>query len=509
MAGGKQSARQKMINLMYLVFIAMMALNIDREVLRSFDDINESLVRTNLMTTSNNDAFIGSIAKLAATDEKYKIALDKSNEIKSLTRVLVQDIDKLKQKLAGTEQRIDENGELNYGVLSNLETVTKLFFVSDQKGTPDAEELVNKIKAFNSSLQSMNKANLGINVDDVKKKGAGTVSWLYHKFYGQPQVAAMTTLTKIQNDVINAESEVIRSFLSQKVIENVEINDFKGIISSPGILVKGSTATTYASIGAFDNKLQGTVIVNGRSFPLQGGKATIPLETGSLGTKTLAGSITFKDPSGKTQTRPLESVTYEVTERTANTQLPDPDGVVSAEKMNVVYRGLPNPIVASVTGAAAGTVSLSGPGLVKSGNGWVLTPSSGQSVTLNLSAKNEDNKSFSKAFTFRIKNIPPPQGQIRGQNTVSMPASALENQVVEAKIPDFDWPVNFQVTSCKVKVSGKPTLSIQGASLKAASAIVKGLRSGDVVNVFDIKVVATGLGDQQIKNVSPVAVSIQ
>ena len=212
MAGGKQSARQKMINLMYLVFIAMMALNIDREVLRSFDDINESLVRTNLMTTSNNDAFIGSIAKLAATDEKYKIALDKSNEIKSLTRVLVQDIDKLKQKLAGTEQRIDENGELNYGVLSNLETVTKLFFVSDQKGTPDAEELVNKIKAFNSSLQSMNKANLGINVDDVKKKGAGTVSWLYHKFYGQPQVAAMTTLTKIQNDVINAESEVIRSF---------------------------------------------------------------------------------------------------------------------------------------------------------------------------------------------------------------------------------------------------------------------------------------------------------
>ena len=177
--------------------------------------------------------------------------------------------------------------------------------------------------------------------------------------------------------------------------------------------------------------------------------------------------------------------------------------------MNVVYRGLPNPIVASVTGAAAGTVSLSGPGLVKSGNGWVLTPSSGQSVTLNLSAKNEEGKAFSKAFTFRIKNIPPPQGQIRGQNTVSMPASALENQVVEAKIPDFDWPVNFQVTSCKVKVSGKPTLSIQGASLKAASAIVKGLRSGDVVNVFDIKVVATGLGDQQIKNVSPVAVSIQ
>jgi gliding motility-associated protein GldM len=427
----------------------------------------------------------------------------KSEAVALKSKEILEFINKIKTDLEGKESRVDENGELKYNVLQNTDVVTRVFFKGDGTSTEVGDQLITKLNEFNTFIGSK-----VFNTEDVTR-GGNKVSWLFSKFYGQPQVAANTALTQIQNQVINAESEMIRKFLSKKVIENVEINDFKGIISSPGILVKGSTATTYASIGAFDNKLQGTVIVNGRSFPLQGGKATIPLETGSLGTKTLAGSITFKDPSGKTQTRPLESVTYEVTERTANTQLPDPDGVVSAEKMNVVYRGLPNPIVASVTGAAAGTVSLSGPGLVKSGNGWVLTPSSGQSVTLNLSAKNEEGKAFSKAFTFRIKNIPPPQGQIRGQNTVSMPASALENQVVEAKIPDFDWPVNFQVTSCKVKVSGKPTLSIQGASLKAASAIVKGLRSGDVVNVFDIKVVATGLGDQQIKNVSPVAVSIQ
>lgn len=501
MAGGKLSARQKMINLMYLVFIAMMALNIDREVLRSFDDVNSSLVRSNQLATKNNEAFVGSMRKTAETDAKYADAVQKSEAMMAKAKPLVDYIESLKGKLAGKEARIDENGEPVYAVLSNLESVTNLFFKSDTNVTPDAEGLVTKIKDFNAYLTSIGKGNLGIDISDYKAKGKPEETWLHRKFYGQPQVAAETSLTKIQNDAINAQAEVIRSFLSQKVLENVEINDFKGVIASPGYVEIGKPANTYAAIGAFDNRLQGNVTVNGRTYPLIDGKANIPLETGSAGIKTLSGSISFKDAKGQQQTRPLESMQYEVVQNVVKTKA-EAAAAVTADNMNVFYVGLDNPVSAAVVGIEPASLKMSGPGLSYKGNGkGTIKPTSVGKVDIVVSGQSLSGGSFSKSFPFRVKNLPKPEGTVLGKTFLELPAGSLKMQKVSARFVDFEWPLNINVTGFKYKITGRGTQIVSGNSLGSITA-----KAGQVISIFDIKGTANGVS---LKDATTVVIEVK
>ncbi len=187
-----------------------------------------------------------------------------------------------------------------------------------------------------------------IDISEKKDKGEAPKSWLYRKFYGQPEIAAETTLTNLENQMLNAETQIISQYLSNKVLESVEINTFKGIISSPGYVVKGTSATTYAALGAFDNGIRGTAVVNGQSYPVQNGKADIPLSTGAIGKKQLTGYMTFTDSKGKQQRVDFDPVSYEVVDATIAKN--DFTAVVTADKMNVLYVGLDNPVSATVSG---------------------------------------------------------------------------------------------------------------------------------------------------------------
>jgi len=520
MAGGKQSPRQKMINLMYLVFIAMLAMQIDRQVLRSFENVDLSLSEATKLSGENNASFLETIAEKAKRDPEYAKVFENSKLVKEKSDELFKIIDEYKKRLdteVGYTLPIPGQ-ETKYNSLSNTDAINKIFFKGD-KPSADGERLKAAVDSYrdfivkNPNLTDENftkfKTQVQTVFDTSDKDGK---SWLTRLLFEQPMIAAKTNLTKIQSDIRTEEGHLVRSFFEKKLLSEIEIKAFQAVAMSPVFLEKGKDSQATIALGAFDNGIKGTAVVNGRSYPLVGGKAMIPISASTKGVYDLKGYIDFVDKNGKSDRAEFEPTKYEVVERVTNTALPPPippNGVVTADKMNVVYRGLPNPISASVTGALASSVNLSGPGLSKSGSGWILTPSSGTEVTLNLSGKSEEGLSFSKAFSFRIKNVPAPQGQIRGQNTLTIPASSLANQVVEAKIPDFEWPVNFQVTSCKVKISGKATIMVSGNNLAAVGSAAKSLRAGDVVNVFDIQVVATGLGDQKIRNVSPVAITIQ
>jgi hypothetical protein len=90
-----------------------------------------------------------------------------------------------------------------------------------------------------------------------------------------------------------------------------------------------------------------------------------------------------------------------------------------------------------------------------------------------------------------------------------MPATSIPNQSVQAAIPDFDFPVSFNVTQFMVRVPGRAALLIHGNSLSDAAGLVKNLRSGDVVSIFEIKATAQGLEGQQIKNITPIIINVQ
>ncbi len=504
MAGGKLNARQKMINLMYLVFIAMMALNIDREVLSSFWNIDQSLVNTNNLSKDNNNDFMKVIAKRAQDDPEYKETQTRAEDVRKNFQDLIGFIEGLKGELMpkeGEDPIMGEDGELNYAALSNLENVTSLFFVSDKEPTETGNELVANINKYNEYLDklaaSSNNDSIKGSIDYTKfkikteneatKGSEKRQSWLHKTFYGQPQIAAVTTLTKYQNDVYNAETQIIRSFLTTKMLDDIEINTFKGVISSPGILTVGSSAQTFVALGAFDNGISGTATVNGKSYPVVDGKATVPIPTGSTGDFSLKGTMSFKNPSsGQMETIPLEPVNYSVVDQTiTDTEF---TGVITADKMNVFYVGLQNPVSATVSGVEPNTITVSGPGYRSTGRGkGIVTPSSVGTINLTVSGTTSEGKKVSKSLPFRVKPLPRPEAMTRGKTMMQLPASSIAKQSVSARMPsDFAFDLSVNVTGFGVKVTGKASEKVSGNSLRNCSSC-QNLKRGQTVTIFDVK----------------------
>ena len=233
------------------------------------------------------------------------------------------------------------------------------------------------------------------------------------------------------------------------------------------------------------------------------------LSTGGVGEQSFSGTISYKNNKGEIVPLTFKH-NYTVIAGAKEVALQS-GALVSADKMNVLYRGVANPISASMLGVDNATVSLSAPGAsVSGGRGkWTITPGGGSVVNISVSGKLPNGKTTTATFPFRVKSVPAPQGQIRGTTVVSMPASSIGNQTVSCAIPDFDFPVSFQVTGFNFKAPGKAATFVSGSSLSAVAGLTKGLRAGDVCYVFNIQATATGLGGQMLKNISPVVINVQ
>ncbi|MDR2123284.1 MAG: gliding motility protein GldM [Flavobacteriaceae bacterium] len=510
-AGGSQTPRQKMINLMYLVFIAMMAMNVDREVLRSFEGVNKSLELSTNLTKENNITFYEQIEKKKDEgDEGYIDISRKAKIVKGQTEDVIKAIDAVKRALVLAAEYTETKGdeEINYSSLQKTDVVNRIFFVSDNKPTPEVKDMISKIQNYTKFMQT------GVDGRTEKRiaklfdlSGKGGKSWLVDQFYDQPLIAALTNLTKLESNIRTEEGNRVRDLLSNKLKDEIELKAFVPIVSAPKYVRVGEKFDVTIGFGAYDNTLKGSINLSGRSVPLDGGKAIVSVVASGVGKQTLSGSITYETPSGAQKTVPF-SESYEVAQDITK-ELPV-GGTVVADKMNVVYRGVDNPMSGSVTGVDASTISLrisSGSGnLSRSGRGWIYRPGAGTSTTFTISGTTNSGKTVSNAVTFRIKNIPKAQGQIRGTNVLSIPASSLPNQTVSAGIPDFEFPVSFSVTGFKVKVTGQPTTTVSGSSLRAAAGALAKARAGDQVLIFDISAVASGISQQ---NISPIVINVQ
>lgn len=510
MAKGKLPPRQKMINLMYLVFIAMMAMQIDREVLRSFEGINKSLVDASELTGQNNATFYDQIKDKATDDPDYKAIEERALQVKEKANEVYQLIESVKNELATKVGYTTpkEGEETNYSSLQNSDVVTNLFF-RGENNSERGNELQNKIKEFKDFLLTQyssenDKARVTKLFGTETKKGR---TWLSKVFYNQPMVSALTNMTKIQTDVRTEEGNLVRTLLANKLQDEIELRAFQPIVDIPPVVRKGDVVEANIAFGAYDNTLQGNVTLSGgRQVTLSGGKATFSLDTSTDGTRTISGQMSYKKADGSTETMPFERTYTVVSETLAKAPT---GGSISADKMNVVYRGINNPITATINGAD-GPISMSAsvPGLSGSNGKYNFKPSGGSTVIFTASAKTSSGKVVTEKKEFRIKPVPPPQGQIRGQNSIVVPPSSLSKLVVEADIPNFEFPVSFTVTSFKVKVSGERTVHVSGNRLSSAGHLLDKVKPGDAVNIFDIEVTARGL-DGRIPNVSGVAIDVQ
>ncbi|WP_332453144.1 GldM family protein [Chryseobacterium aquaticum] len=529
MAKGKQTPRQKMINLMYLVFIAMMALNIDVEIIRSYYDSTRALKETRFLTEQKNEQIFEKTleAKAQQVPDTYAQPWEQYKVLKTKLDVLVDAAEKIKIKLKKDSEFIDKDPKTgkdmevseNFSALNNNEATIAYFFKDGDENKPSANALelkkkMDDVRSYIAStfgnnpqlLKLVERANTSLTAEYPNGKSPNGKTWFQNKFYNQPLIAAVSNLEIIQNDARNVQSDALALMLQEKVDASIKFNQYEAIVSAPSDIQSGKKAEAVIMLGTYSNSNK--ISISGVSRQ-ENGKGYLPLNTGGLGERKIGGVITLTDASGKAQQFPFTH-TYNVIAGPQQVKL-EQGLLLSADKMNVMYRGLPNPVTGSILGADNAKLSLSASGasVTNTGKGkWIVKPMAGNTVNLTLSGTDPTGKRVSQVFEYRIKNVPPPQGQMRGQNVLTMPATSIQNQSVQAAIPDFDFPVSFNVTQFMVRVPGRAAMLVKGNSLEPAAGLLKNVRPGDIVSIIEIKATATGLEGQEIKRISPIIINV-
>ena len=519
MAQGKQSPRQKMINLMYLVFIAMLAMQIDQEIVRSYKDTTGSLEETRALTQSNNTIFKKTLEiKAEKSPETFSVPMNNYNGLEAKAEDLVGAIEEFKRALSKDAEYDTKNEiEESFTALNNTEPSTNLFFTGGDENKPSkvSVDLKAKIDAFRTYVnqtfgsnplmkEMVNRTNQQM-ISEFKQP-KNNKNFLQYKFYNQPLIAALSNLEVIQSSARGIQGDALSIMLQEKIDADIKFDAYSAIVSAPATVIQGESAEGKVAIGNYSSNVPGLSMPG---LTIENGQGFRSLDTGALGDKSFSGKISFTDVNGKVIELPYNH-TYKVVSGSQSLKA-QKGALVTADKMNVLYRGLPNPISGSILGADMSGISLSAPGASVSGGGgkWTVTPGGGSTVTLTISGRDTKGAVISQVFPFRIKSVPPPVGQIQGNYVVSMPASSIPNQKVSVVMPDFDFPVSFTVNSFMFRVPGRAGMLINGNSLSSVSNLTKGLRNGDIAYVYNISATATGLGGQALKQIPPVVINVQ
>jgi gliding motility-associated protein GldM len=495
MAGGKLTPRQKMINLMYLVFIAMLAMNMSKEVLSAFGLMNEKFEEANISSKATNEQMMQALdAKAAEAKGEFSVAAGTAHKVEAATRKFYDFVGTLKDEvLKGVEA---EDGKLPYEAMDKAENLDQSWFTGEGY-TPRGKEVISAIESYKAELKSalgnekkysaiLNEVNKKFDLSEVANKEGIKIKYLDYHFKGFPAIASLAKLSAWQSDAKKAESDVISAALGKAAVQAASYSNYQAIVAlDKNVYFQGEPVTGKVVLGRYDENTKPTSF----SGPgkLVNGQAVISLTAGAVGEQSINGQFTFME-DGKSI--PLKFQGKYVV-------VPRPNSAnISADKMNVVYRGLPNPMTISFAGIGDNFVNASAPGLSKAGgNGkYNLNPGSGTEVTVSVSGKMTDGKTVSDKKTFRIKNIPAPFGAIGGGTGTQKGAkSRLEVSTVSAKLDDFLYDLNFQVTQFTFKVPGQAAIVVNGDKVdgRCRAALARVTR-GDVVTISDIKTKVVG-----------------
>ena len=512
MAGGKLTPRQKMINLMYLVFIAMLAMNVSKEVISGFGLMNEKFESTNVNSKESNEQMLVALdTKAAEAKGEFTVAAQTAHKVKVITDNFFNYIASLKEQATKGYEVDQETGKLPYEEMDKGDNIDD-WFTGEGYGKKGNEIVaaINQYKADMKIALGTDKKYAAIiseieskfDVSDVKNKEGLKDKYLSYHFKGFPAIASVAKLSTWQNDINKAESDVYSAALGKAAVAAASYSNYQAIVVlDKNAYFQGEAVKGKVVLGRYDENTKPT------SFSGPGkivnGQAIISLTAGGVGEQTIGGQFTFVE-DGKTV--PLKFQGKYVV-------VPRPNSAtISADKMNVVYRGVVNPISISFAGISDKDVNASAAGLTKVGNGkYNMSPQGGNEVVINVTGKMADGKVASDKKVFRVKGIPGPAGTIRGESgVVKGPKSNLEIATIGAKLEDFDFEVGLNVVGFNLKVTGQPTVVVQGNRLNAqCKAVLSKAGRGDQVTISEIKTKLEGAGSYLLPRTAPVIFEIQ
>lgn len=520
MASGKQTPRQKMINLMYLVFISMLALNMSKEVLAAFGLMNEKMEVSNAKTTENNIAFFSGLeTKASENPEKFGPLLNNAKAVKQLSESYDAYLENLKQGMQGT---VDD--PTDYQVMDKSDFLDQLFFQGDEL-RPEGQAFLDNLVNYRNGLldvlpESMSdlrasvatKFETGDGEGKVIDREGNKVDWMKYHYEGFPLIASLTKITSIQADVKTTEQDILKTLLEGQLTSEISMSNYTTLLEQEkSAFYSGETFSGNIVLGRKDAstrpnrvelKLDGRNLTEGTDFSIEDGRVKLNVSAGRPGDHKIEGSLIFLQ-DGEETVVPVSSTFATISKPNA--------AVISADKMNVVYRGVDNPMTISIPGVADNNVNASAPGLSAAGGSkYIMKPRQGRTVKIVASGKLPDGQSISTTSEFRIKDIPRPTGTVRGETgSLKMSRNNLEISTIGATLEDFDFDLDIRVSEFKLKVPGQPTVAVNGNRLDArAKSALRRAKRGEDVQIFDIKAKITNNASYNLKKVSPVFVQL-
>lgn len=562
MAGGKETPRQKMIGMMYLVLTALLALNVSKSILDAFVAIEENVQKANLTELYRGDER-RSIIQETVLDKtepqrasRAKFLMNYVNQIDDMTAKQIRFIDELKLQIledcgenteeVGKEGKIlmekynpkntplkpirmnlqfvegkdkydeamnlliqgdikDPKGkglELWNSLLNYRKSLTELIASSRAKSS-DGKMVQDKSYSFKAPMintvenqkeldrllkKAIKEGNVhpddqGMIIEIYKSltkeeyseaNDVEDVHWIGKTFDHSPSVAAIASLSSLQNDILKARANAMVLLRSRIAGETFSFNTILPLAYGPEVVNQGEEFQLRVMMVAYDSDKQPIVTMNGDQISnVQDGQGILDLK-GASGTMDLKGTITIRNKAGIAKTM----------DWTKTVHVMKPAGSIEMPEFNILYRNYGNKINATASGFPETVLTGSGVTISKTAEGYSVMPSgSGRTAQLSVSGKTADGRvTRLKTIDYRVSALPKPTlywGASESGETAP-PGNYFINSKYSSEIP---LNIPYQILKWEVIVGGARPVSGSGGNISAVSDVIKAAPKGTSIAI--------------------------
>jgi gliding motility-associated protein GldM len=527
MASDKETPRQKMIGMMYLVLTAMLALNVSKEVLEGYAVVNNSVVSTNTVLSSKREDTYNRIKREYRLNQiKVSPYMEKAGIIRKKTEELIQHIENLRDEMISLTENLPLDSIRNMSVknLRNKDnyTIPTYFMIGNPEGGSPGKafELKSKITNYRKSVLAMinpekrKNIKIGLDTEDVYISTTKLMQrWEIYYFYEIPIAAVIPILNNFITETINAETEILDELIRDIAADEYRYDEVTArVIPKTNYLFTGDEYEAEVIVAAFDTTripevylMQGVdslpVDMKDQATLISGnhGKINFRFPATKPGLEKYAGFVSIRNNSGSVNTYHFRNQ-YTVASPAVSVS-------VSATNMNVLYVGVDNPISFAVAGVSGDDIIPSiSCGTLKAGSqrkNWIANvPGNCDEARIEISVRTEQGIKRLGYQAFRVKKVPDPSPFIIGTRSGFITRDLLiQNGRILANMPaDFDFEMTFKILSFRMTIQrGFNQYSYESKNEKLTEEMkkeIKNTNKGQVV-IFDEILVAGPDGEKR------------
>lgn len=452
--------RQLMINLMYLVLTAMLALNVSSEILHAFEVINESITSSNGSIEAKNDEIYRNF-QAKEDDPVQRDRIKKYNDnakiVKAKSEAMIAKLEEWKKRVIEEAGGTEEDGEIKRK--DNIDASTLLLV--ERKGGDSLKQELEALRAdllgvVNPKYKAQISKDLPMKIAEVEKNDNNPRGdWATAYFYNMPTMAVITLMSKFQNDIRNSEAVILNQLASEAGEDVIKFDAFEAIaVPTTSYALEGQKIEAKILLAAYNKSLDPVIQITGGGGAIKeikDGVGQYEVTASGIGLKTVKGRVSI-DLGGRKEERDF-TFDYMVGSTGASIQL---------DKMNVFYIGVDNPITVSAAGYSLQDISVQIDGADVTANSqagighYVVKATKPGKVMANINAKTEGGVKKVGAMEVRVKYIPDPVAKIGGKPGGTISSAQLKAQIgVVADLENFDFDTRFVVTGFEMSMLPK------------------------------------------------------